>query len=358
MAIKHTYEYVKDYIEKEGYKLISTEYINNLQKLKIICPEGHECELSFGKFVNGRRCKHCSKIEKKKKLSLNINLVKEGFYKEGYELLEKEYISAITPMKYKCPNGHIHEMCWNSFQQGHRCPECKGTLKYTYEEVKSFFEKYGFILLTKQYERARQQLEYICPQGHKHYTTWTWFKKNHYCTICENKMKNIEIVKELMEQEDYKVLSNIYKNNRTKLEVKCPKGHIYKTTWHDFSGGCRCPICGNNYKGEIKIKEVLEDKNIDFIPQYRFNDCRDIQPLPFDFYIPSLNICVEYDGEGHYEPIDFKGNGKAQEEFEIRVKHDQIKDKYCLDNNIKLIRVPYWEFDNIENILKQELNLE
>ena len=71
-------------------------------------------------------------------------------------------------------------------------------------------------------------------------------------------------------------------------------------------------------------------------------------------------MCVEYDGIGHFEPINFNGinDKRANEGFKKQKLHDQIKDKYCLDNNIKLIRIPYWEFDNIENILKQELNLE
>ena len=42
--------------------------------------------------------------------------------------------------------------------------------------------------------------------------------------------------------------------------------------------------------------------------------------------------------------------------MEIKIK-DNIKTQYCKDNNIKLIRIPYWDFDNIEEILKKELNL-
>ena len=81
--------------------------------------------------------------------------------------------------------------------------------------------------------------------------------------------------------------------------------------------------------------------------------------LPFDFYIPDLNICIEYDGEQHFEPVDFGGKGKeyAEKRFKAQQKRDNIKTEYCKNNNIKLIRIPYWEFDNVENILKQELNI-
>ena len=65
----------------------------------------------------------------------------------------------------------------------------------------------------------------------------------------------------------------------------------------------------------------------------------------------------EYDGLGHFEPINF--GGKREEEvieiFKEGQIRDQIKNKYCKDNNITLIRIPYWDFDNIENILKEHL---
>ena len=104
----------------------------------------------------------------------------------------------------------------------------------------------------------------------------------------------------------------------------------------------------------------MKEFNVEYIAQYTYLNCKDKRALPFDFYIPSLNICIEYDGEYHYKPIKFKNQSEEETKnnFKIRVEHDNIKTQYCLDNNIKLIRIPYWEFDNIENILKQELNLE
>ena len=76
--------------------------------------------------------------------------------------------------------------------------------------------------------------------------------------------------------------------------------------------------------------------------------------LPFDFYLLDYNTCIEYDGSLHYET----GYSETQEDLEDRQKKDNIKTQYCKDHNIKLIRIPYWEFKNIENILKQKLNLE
>ena len=100
---------------------------------------------------------------------------------------------------------------------------------------------------------------------------------------------------------------------------------------------------------EVLIKNYLEEKNVSFIPQYYYDDCRDVMPLPFDFalFLAAKCVLVEYDGKQHFEPIEFFGGAEG---FELRKRHDEIKDKYCQDNNIQLIRIPYTMDD--ESIIK------
>lgn len=104
---------------------------------------------------------------------------------------------------------------------------------------------------------------------------------------------------------------------------------------------------------EVLIKNYLEDNNISYISQYYCDDCRDVMPLPFDFALLLINkfILVEYDGKQHFEPIDFFG---GVEGFELRKKHDEIKNKYCHDNKIQLVRIPYtMDDESIINLLNQ-----
>ena len=96
--------------------------------------------------------------------------------------------------------------------------------------------------------------------------------------------------------------------------------------------------CMNQSKGELYIEERLRDLDINFEKQKRFEDCKNIKTLPFDFYVPQNNVCIEYDGEQHYKPIDFWG---GEERFLERQLNDKIKDEYCNKNNITLIRIPY-----------------
>ena len=92
--------------------------------------------------------------------------------------------------------------------------------------------------------------------------------------------------------------------------------------------------------------------------QKRFDDCKDINTLPFDFYLNDYNVAIEYDGEQHYMPVNW--NGKMSDEelnraFELVQFHDKIKTEYCEEQNIQLIRIPYWEKNNIECFLFDNL---
>ena len=104
-----------------------------------------------------------------------------------------------------------------------------------------------------------------------------------------------------------------------------------------------------SYKGEDKIIKILQEIKCNFIHQYKFNDCKDKRCLPFDFYLPDYNLCIEFDGEQHYNPKFGKENFKKTRE------HDKIKNNYCKSNNIKLLRIPYWEGNNMEKIIKDSL---
>jgi hypothetical protein len=121
-----------------------------------------------------------------------------------------------------------------------------------------------------------------------------------------------------------------------------------------------CPRCAKS-KGEIETENILVRYETNYISQYRFKDCKYKRPTPFDFYLPEHNCCIEYNGVQHYKPSDFSYNHKNVEEskktFEIQVENDNIKRDYCLKNNIELIEIPYWDFDNIEQILVEKLSL-
>lgn len=286
---KLSYEFVKNVFNEKGYELLSDEYINNSQKLKVMCPKKHEFYISYNNFKRGRGCSYCYKYRK-----LSSKEVSKYLEEFGYKLLS-EYETANKKIKVKCPNGHIYDVTYAHFSTGERCIYCQG-------------------------------------------------KKLHH-----------DDVKKIIENEGYQLLSE-YTLGTNKIKIKCDKGHIYKATYTNFQQGRRCPRCSSS-KGEKVISTVLDKYNIKYMQEYIFKGCKYIQPLRCDFYIPSINMVIEYDGEHHFRPVHYSNKYNEYKMYEDTKNRDSVKNAYCKDNGIKLIRIPYTEFENIENILVKELNL-
>ena len=148
-----------------------------------------------------------------------------------------------------------------------------------------------------------------------------------------------------------------YVNERTEIIIICPIHSDFPQTPHNHLGGQGCPKCNDNFKGEITIENYLMKNNIKFEAQKRFKDCKDKRPLPFDFYIPYYNLCIEFDGEGHFQTIKrSKRMTKEQTEENLKLvqKHDKIKTDYCKNNGINLLRIKYDE--NVEEKIKIKLD--
>lgn len=359
--IRWNYELVKEFTENKGYKLLSTEYKKANSKLTFMCDKGHIFEMNFSGFKKLKECPICTGKW------LNYDVVKEYIEHEKYILLSKEYINNRTKLKMKCPKGHIFEMCFSNFKTGQRCPICANeeklkriqSQKLKYEDIKEYIESNGDQLLSTEYINARQDLKIKCSKGHIYNMKWYNYKTGYRCPSCgierskEKQKYSYQYVREYIKNQGDELLSTEYINCKTKLKIKCSKGHIYSVTFDNYKMGYRCPICKIS-KGENKIKNILDKYKINYIQQYKLEDCRFKRSLPFDFYLPNYNLLIEYDGIQHYKIVERFDGYNGFIDTKIR---DTIKNIYCKDNNIKLIRIPYWEKNNIENILIKELKI-
>ncbi len=137
--------------------------------------------------------------------------------------------------------------------------------------------------------------------------------------------------------------------NQRVWECRCDCGNITNRTSNELKKFYSCGCLQNKSRMEAYVAKLLKDNKIPYESQKRFDDCRDVFPLPFDFYLPDYRIAIECDGIQHFEPVEHFG---GIERFEIRQKHDQIKNIYCQLNNIRLIRIPYtMSNEDIDDIL-------
>ena len=145
------------------------------------------------------------------------------------------------------------------------------------------------------------------------------------------------------------VYNQEYKGDKIPLKMMCSCGNdFYVDLNHFVAGKYQCNECRVKQSAIATSVELWINKNnLHYEKEKTFEDCRSKKPLPFDFYLKDYCACIEVDGIGHYRPVAFGGQKeKAQYIYEQRVQNDLIKTEYCKNNNIPLLRIPFWEIEN------------
>ena len=251
---------------------------------------------------------------------------------ENIEILG-EYVNSRTKIKCKCKiDGYEWEATPNSLLSGRGCPKCSGKVRknteYFINEMKEINDN---IEILGEYVNSRTKIKCKCKlDGYEWKARPNSLLMGTGCPKCYgNANKTTEEFKqEIKEINDNIEILGKYTNDRTKIKVRCKlDGYEWEATPNNLLSGQGCPKCDES-KGEKRVAEYLDSKNI------------------------------EYDGEDHYMFV-FRGKGdtyeKAFNRFIGTKVRDTIKTVYCKKNNIKLIRIPYWDFDSIEEILEKEL---
>lgn len=290
----------------------------------------------------------------------------EQFEKDVFDKLGPDY-ELLGPY----PGGHgkvpmRHIKCGNEFlknvhdiiTKGSGCPFCNGTKPQKYNEqwvINNTPEPYQYL---SGYEAMSTKCLFHCKKcDSDFYQTPSRLINQHLygCNCQSTKKWTHESFLNTLGKEcllEYDVLEQ-YQNTDTKLRFKhkvC--GTEFELTPYKFiyrHNKKYCPICYyNKSHGEILIDTYLTNINIDYQRQFSFPD---FPKRFFDFYIPSLRLAIEFDGQQHYEFSPFFH--RTQEEFQKRQQIDVEKNQYCLNKDIMLLRIPYTETDNLNTILKE-----
>jgi predicted nucleic acid-binding Zn-ribbon protein len=300
-----TEQFIEKSIKIHGTKYCYNKviYIDKPSKVEIIC---NTCKTSFFQTPHQHLyarsgCSKCASIAANaKKTKSHESFVQEAnnIHNNQYEYLTP-YVNAKTKIQIR------HRKCGNIFSQSpnahlsHKrgCPRCG---------------------ITKRASLLRKTTEEFIEQA--------------------NKIHNSE----------YEYLSE-YKGDAYKIMMKHKNcGHIFMQKISTHLQGSGCPECASS-RAEKIMKRCLEENHVDFIYQHKFSDC--INPttnkqLIFDFYLQKHNTIFELDGPQHLRPFRFLGmtTEQAEQEF-IKCKfRDEIKNQYCKEKNIDLIRINFiWD---------------
>jgi len=354
----------KEFIQKakeihgDKYNYSKVEYKHSKQKVCIICPKhGEFWQIPSNHFSN-YGCTKCGIIQKSQKLTLTTEeFIQKAklIHGDKYNYLKVEYKNNNTKVCIICPE---HGEFWQNpihHLKKHGCPKCKNCYVPTTEEFiqkakEIHGDKYDYSKV--EYKHSQQKICIICPEHGEFWQIPNHHLKKHGCPKCVNVYSPTteEFIQKakLIHGDKYNYLKVEYKNNNTKVCIICPEHGEFWQTPNSHLNNTGCPKCQRSL-GEEAIEKWLKENNILYETQKRFKECRNILPLPFDFYLPNNNICIEFDGEQHFQPIKYWRNNNYFNEIQ---KHDQIKNEYCQKNNIKLIRISYKKLKKTNNILE------
>lgn len=221
-------------------------------------------------------------------------------------------------------------------------------------------DKYDYSFV--KYIHSKENVKIICPDHGEFWQTPNNHLNGADCPSCgvikQNECKKLTTEKFITKANithnkiyDYSLVD--YKDSYSKVKIICKDHGIFeqKPYVHLLNHGCPSCLMSNGAKD---IKQYLDFNKVVYKLEHRFKECRNKKPLPYDFYLPDHNICIEFDGEQHFNPGRWnKDPMKNLQKFVEGGINDLIKDTYCISNKIKLVRIPYWDFDKIETILSE-----
>ena len=175
------------------------------------------------------------------------------------------------------------------------------------------------------------------------------------CGQVKANMKNTKTLAKFI-QESIKIHGNKYNYHKTKytgvfsnIIITCPVHGDFKQIANNHTRGNGCPTCKSS-KGELAVIKYLVKQDIKYITEYKLNNT----DFRYDFYLPELNILIEYDGVGHYKPIAHWGGKNHLSKVK---ENDKLKNTLADMCNIPLIRIPYTKYDTLGTFLNNKIIL-
>ena len=337
---------------ERGFKWLGPQVSTTLIKTLWQCENEHKWVTAYKSIRKGNGCPHCSR---------KIPKTTQDYYDLANEA-DLEWLGEELPTNsrikttWQCIHNHKWDAPYSGISSGHGCPYCAKKAKKTVQDYYSLAVSRDFEWLGPEVTNASIKTGWRCKDQHEWETSFSEIQSGSGCRECAGLTpKDSTDYERLAEKHNVEWLGPEVPNVLTKTWWQCSKYHKWEKDYNSIRHqGIWCQSC-KTYRGEEKISEILNMLNITYERQKRFEYCRNIKPLPFDFSFRFKDeyYLVEYQGIQHYQPIDYFGGEQALLNNQTR---DKIKAKFAKDNGYNLIIIPYTEFDNIEPILIDWLN--
>jgi Zn finger protein HypA/HybF involved in hydrogenase expression len=301
MKMKTTDEFIADAVSVHGdtYDYSSVVYSGSRNKVTIICKNHGSWDQEAASHLMGHGCKKCR--------DSRLSMTTEEFIERSvrihgskYSYEDVQYVTHKIPVTIHCEKHGKFKQNPHAHLQGKGCLQCQSYDTISYIKLASIKHEHKYDYSKVEYNGFNSMISIICP-NHGEFTQ----RANSHLT------------------------------------------------------GNGCPSC-NSSKGEKMIRQILTDIGVEFNQQYKFKNCKNKNSLPFDFYLPTINTCIEYQGIHHYQPIRWNSKLSSFEATMLydNVKHnDTIKRNFCSVNDIRLLEITYeMKIEQIKTLITNLVN--
>lgn len=334
-------------------------YVGANIKIKHRCKIcGNEWDTKPCCILRGQGCPECAKYKRaKSNTKTHEQYVSEVAIANPHIEVIGRYTYANEKIECKCKIcGHKWFVRAVDILIGHGCPLCsyKAKTKTQDQYIAELMMINPDVIIIGRYINCYTKVKHRCLKcGHEWDIKPNSLLQGNHCPMCSTRRKSHEqYVSELAIKNPNIEVIGEYINANTNIAHRCIVcGYEWMLKPNHALHGLGCPSCQET-SGEQRVKQWLIENGIEYEYQKRFTDCKNKRMLPFDFYLPNYNCCIEYDGAQHFKEVNHWG---GQEYLLQRQYNDQIKNDYCKSNNICLIRIRYDE--DVNEVLNDALEL-
>jgi hypothetical protein len=353
-------------------------YRGHREKVCVICSIHGEFNVISGNHLRGAGCPKCGRLNSmkayfQKKINTAVFIKKsiEIHGREKYDYSVTEYKGSKCKVTIICKtHGKFYQEPFKHLK-GSGCKKCSVDIqKLTLSEFISNSNsihgegKYDYSKI-KDLANGREKVCIVCPIHGEFLQRAGAHSLGSGCKKCSDEQLSNDrsLGKEEFIHRSQEVHKNlydyskvVYKNTNTKVCITCKDhGDFYQRPGSHMRS-CGCPLCKHSI-GERIILNWFKKRNIEINHHFSYPDLLGLggKSLEFDFYVKHLNSLIEYDGEQHFKPVRFNGisEEKAKEQFRVLQHHDALKNQYCTERAIPLLRISYKEFKRIPEILTE-----
>lgn len=338
-----------------------TEYKGKREKVCILCeelitdenPEGifwqypiRHLDSNDGMLPKKKRGKSVSCKDPRITQSEFIDRLK-GIFGDKYDYSKTVYRGSNQKCVVTCRKHGDFEALASNLLSKHGCPKCCKNHKLTLESfIEKATEKHNgkYTYEKVNFKNSNDKVTITCPIHGDFVQNVSHHLRGRGCQACaRNKRLTTEEFVDAARKvhgDKYDYSNAEYVTHDTNVRINCPVHGEFMQTPSCHLRGQGCPFCGESHL-ENEVDLVLRKYGVEYVREKCFNEVSQKRPLPFDFFIPSINTVIECQGAQHFSPVEFFGNN-----IDERIDTDTIKKNKAEEQGIRVLY-----YTNVDNAL-------